>query len=258
MVTEKKKRLGITAGLVLVVAALLCFYRFELLFSFQRFRLRQLDCNSQLSSPPKKVLSLNACDKFWAHRVNSYERFELLSPYFAGLETDLVFDTLLKKCRVYHPPEPAADLFADRYFQSIRLSGKKLWLDIKDIHAAAFSDAIVFFEHSDSLYGLKANVIIESSQIDFVNRLAKLGFTVSYMALPDSFAVSAVKLVPEVAFVSQEDIYLDKLKTNFPGKKIITWAISFRNYLNLSHFRDLLADSSVSVVLINVKSRYYK
>jgi hypothetical protein len=61
--------------------------------------------------------------------------------------------------------------------------------------------------------------------------------------------------MPQVAFVSQEDTYIPLLKKHFAGKKIITWALSFNNYFDLSHFRSLTADTTISVVLINCKSK---
>jgi hypothetical protein len=64
-------------------------------------------------------------------------------------------------------------------------------------------------------------------------------------------------LKPEVSFVSQEDKYIPLLKKHFPHRKIITWALSFNNYFDLSHFRELVADTSIQVVLINCKSKGY-
>ena len=230
-------------------------------------RLRQAGCPSMGKSISGMVKETSSdCNKFWAHRADSYERLTRLSHYFHGLEADLVFDTVAKQFRVYHPPAPAGNLFADSYFQFIKSSGNHLWLDIKDIDSTEFIAATRFFIERESLYGLKKNVVIESSQIDFVNKLAKLGFTVSFMVQPTDLqnpngakldSLNA-KLFPEVKFVSQEDVFIDRLKIKFPEKKIITWAISFKNYFDLSHFRTLLKDTGVCVVLINIKSRNYK
>ncbi|GAC1427396.1 MAG: hypothetical protein NVSMB7_04250 [Chitinophagaceae bacterium] len=266
MGTGKKKHFRIIVLLLLFTAMVLFLSRYDILFAFQYMRLRQLGCNEMGNSIPVKTgMPVNGCEKFWVHRADSYERFVRLSPYFPGLEADLVFDKQVKKFRVYHPPARPGNLFADSYFQFIKTSGKKLWLDIKNIDSTEFNDAIRLFLESDSIYGLKKNVIIESSQINFVNRLAKLGFTVSYMASyrdlerNDRYETeSAAKLFPEVKFVSQEDIYVDRLKATFPGKKIITWAIAFKNYFDLSHYRVLLTDTSIQVVLINIKSRDYR
>jgi len=266
MGTGRRKRSRVIVLLLLLAGTILFLSGYDILFAFQCMRLRQLGCNEAGKIISGKTgMPVNGCEKFWVHRADSYERLTRLSPYFPGLEADLVFDQQIKKFRVYHPPAPPGNLFADSYFQFIKTSGKKLWLDIKNIDSTEFNDAIRYFLESDTIYGLKQHVIIESSQINFVNRLAKLGFTVSYMASSwhlerkDLYETQAAgKLLPEVKFVSQEDIYVDRLKEIFPGKKIITWAIAFKNYFDLSHYRTLLADSSVAVVLINIKSSDYK
>jgi hypothetical protein len=248
--------------LLALVAAGVFLFRNDLLFAFQRMRLATLGCGIGLNPVSWRAgAPVHGCEKFWVHRADSYERFTRLSRYFPGLEADLVFDRGLKKFRVYHPPVEPGDLFADSYFQFNKIAGRQLWLDIKNLESSSFIEAAGFFEKADSLYKFKKNIIIESSQIDFVNKMAGLGFTVSYLVPADSLSgehARAGKLLPEVKFVSQEDVYVDRLKQAFPDKKIITWAISFRNYFDLSHFKTLLADSSVAVVLINVKSNGYR
>lgn len=250
--------------IVLLVGSVLFVFSNDILFAFQRQRLKKLGCSiSNIPVQWKAGITVHGCEKFWVHRVDSYERLLKLNPYFAGLETDIVFDTSLKKFRVYHPPVPPGDLFAERYFDFNKTAGKQLWLDVKDLDPGSFPEAKRFFENADSLYHLKKNVIIESSQIDFVNELSLLGFTVSYLVSPEMLDGNEIdkvslKLLPAVKFVSQEDKYVERLKKKFPGKQIITWAISFNNYFDLSHFRTLLADSSVAVVLINIKSNGYR
>jgi hypothetical protein len=259
-----QKRLKIIIILLLLFAGGLFLFRNDLLFAFQRMRLTKLGCD--ITGNPgswQAGTQVHGCEKFWVHRADSYERFTRLSQYFPGLEADLVFDPQLKKFRVYHPPVEPGNLFADKYFQFNKTAGKQLWLDIKNLDTSSFADAARFFEKSDSLYNVKKNIVIESSQIGFVNKMARMGFTVSYLVSPSELGnntaeYAASGLLPEVKFVSQEDLYVDRLKTKFPGKKIITWAISFTNYFDLSHFKRLLADSTVAVVLINIKSNNYR
>jgi hypothetical protein len=258
------RRLKILTILLLLFAGVLFLFGNDLLFAFQRKRLARLGCDiTENPGSWQPGARLHGCEKFWAHRADSYKRFTRLSQYFPGLEADLVFDRQLKKFRVYHPPAEPGNLFADSYFEFNKTAGKQLWLDIKDLDTVSFADAARFFVESDSLYDIKKNIIIESSQIAFVNKMAGMGFTVSYLVSPpdlksDTGNAAATGLLPEVQFVSQEDAYIGRLKTKFPEKKIITWAIAFSNYFDLSHFRNLLADSSVAVVLINIKSNNYR
>lgn len=205
------------------------------------------------------------CQKLWAHRVDSYARFLYLKDYFSGMETDVVFDSTIQNFRVYHPPALPTGLCVDDYFK-VPGPHKGLWLDVKGIDPGEYMHAVNFLLKCDRLYGIKKYVIIECSKMEFINLLARSGFTTSYMVPPKYLqhdtpgqVTDSVRqqLLQEVTFVSQEDIFLPYLKKRFPGKKIITWAISFKNYFNLSHFRSLINDTDISVVLINCKSKAY-
>lgn len=261
-----RKKAGIWKRIlvVLVIAGATAFiFRYSLLFAFQRMRLSQLTCTTdQRQMANSSILNLSYCQKLWVHRVNSYERLQAVQEYFGGFETDLVFDKAANTFSITHPPAPAGDLTADDYFRWLKLSGKKMWLDIKDLQPADAEAAVQYFIRSDSLYGIRDKVVVESSVPVFVNKLASKGFIVSYLVLPQYLAGNerdtVPNLLPEVSFVSQEDRFVDALKRHYPGKKIITWALSFDNYYNFSHLRSLLSDPSIAIVLINVKSRHYK
>lgn len=250
---------------VLAIAGLLVtVFRYPLLFAFQRLRLSQLACGTeQRLAPDTPIGDLSSCQKLWVHRVNSMERLETVQDYFGGFETDLVFDRAANTCRIVHPPAPAGPLTADVYFRWLQgAPGKKLWLDVKAVDRADVEAIVLYFQQSDSLYAIRDRVIIESSVPALVNRLAAKGFIVSYLVpyeyldgkIPDTVA----GLWPEVRFVSQEDRHIPVLKKLYPGKPIITWALDFDNYFSFSHLQSLLADPSIAVVLINVKSRHYK
>jgi len=216
-----------------------------------------------MSAPPD---ALPGCEKLWAHRINSYERFLYLKDHFAGLETDVVFDASLHTFRVCHPPAPLTDLLLESYFKELKTGNKGLWIDVKEIDSLAWQQAVDYLISCDRLYKIKKYVIVEASVPRFINLLADQGFITSYL-------VPAQYLQPEtpvrvtdslqrqlskaVKFISQEDIYLPVLRSRFPDRKMITWALSFSNYFTLSHFRSLINDTSISVVLINSKSRGY-
>jgi hypothetical protein len=182
------------------------------------------------------------------------------------LETDVVFDASIKKFRVFHPPAMSTALMLDEYLKLLKPLNKSLWIDIKSVDTTNYPEAISFFMHCDQLYDIKKRVIIESSQTRFINMLAARGFITSWEVpavylKPDTSprTIDSVKqqLLPDVQFVSQEDNFLPMLKAHFGERKIITWALSFNNYFDLSHLRSLIADTSVRVVLINCKSKGY-
>jgi hypothetical protein len=251
----------------IVVLALLFGFRLNLLFAFQRMRLNQLGCaagnRDSLSAP---IGQLPVCEKLWAHRIDSYERFLYMKDYFSGMETDVVFDTAIHNFRVYHPPAPPSDLLLDVYLKELKAGHKGLWIDVKGIDSTACNQAVEFFNTCDRLYNIKRYVIIESSLPRFINSLAVAGFTTSYYIPADYLDPQTPirvtdslekQLAPAVKYISQEDILLPAMRSRFPNRKFITWALSFRNYFDLSHLKSLINDTSINVVLINCKSKGY-
>ncbi len=263
--TKRSRRWSYVLVVLTGIIILLFLFRLELLFAFQRMRLNTLGCAyNERVRPVTQLDKLPPCEKLWAHRVNSLERFTYLKEYFSGLETDVVFDTAINNFRIYHPPAPPADLKVDAYFRQLKSLNKGLWMDVKAVDTATIIKAADFLTSCDQLYGIKKYVLIESSQIKFINLLAERGFTTSWL-VPRMYlereapgqAINSIKqqLSPRVRFVSQEDTFLPYLKTRFSDKKIVTWALSFNNYFDLSHFKSLMADTSISVILINCKSK---
>jgi hypothetical protein len=261
---RKKARFWKSVLIVLVIAgALLFVFSNSLLFAFQRMRLGQFGCTvARRQTADNAIANLQDCQKLWVHRVNSFERLQVVQDHFGGFECDLVFDSAANSFSITHPPAPANDLTADDYFRWLKSSGKKMWLDIKDFRPADVEAGVRYFLKRDSLYHIRDQVVVESSEPALVNMLATKGFTVSYLVPPQflegNSGDTVINLLPEVAFVSQEDRFIGALKRRYPQKKIITWALSFDNYFNLSHFRSLLSDSTIGIVLINIKSRHYK
>lgn len=261
---RKKARFWKRVLIVLVIAGALLFaFSNSLLFAFQRIRLGQLGCTvDRRQIADNAITNLQDCQKLWVHRVNSFERLQVVQDHFGGFECDLVFDNAAKTFRITHPPAPANDLTTDDYFRWLKSSGKKMWLDVKDFRPGDVEAGVRYFLQSDSLYHIRDQVVVESSELALVNMLAVEGFIVSYLVpaqlLEGHGGDTVINLLPEVAFVSQEDRFVAALKRRYPQKKIITWALSFDNFFNLSHFRSLLSDPAVGIVLINIKSRHYK
>ncbi|PZR02934.1 MAG: hypothetical protein DI539_27185 [Flavobacterium psychrophilum] len=261
---RKKARFWKGVLIVLVITGALLFaFSYSLLFAFQSMRLGQLGCSvDKRQIADSGIAHLQGCQKLWVHRVNSFERLQVVQDHFGGFECDLLFDPAAQTFRITHPPAPANDLTADDYFRWLKSSGKKMWLDVKDFRPADVEAGVRYFLHSDSLYHIRDQVVVESSEPALVNMLAAEGFIVSYLVPPQFLEGNSrdtvVSLLPEVAFVSQEDRFVAALKRRYPQKKIITWALSFDNYFNLSHFRSLLSDPAVAIILINIKSRHYK
>lgn len=265
---QRSKRWLYGALVGVVALALLFIFRLDILFAGQQMRLSQLGCDAGKRTGPLTSLDqLPVCEKLWAHRVDSYERFLYLKDRFSGLETDVMFDAGINNFRIYHPPAPPSNLLLDVYFKELKTGTRGLWLDVKGLDTAARQQAINYLVTSDRLYNIRKYVIVESSDARFINLLATQGFFTAYyvageylqpgtpVAVTDSLER---QLVPAVKFISQADTCLPALRARFHNRKIVTWALSFNNYFNLSHFRSLINDTSISVVLINCKSSHYQ
>ncbi|OQP59320.1 hypothetical protein [Niastella populi] len=264
---KRTNRWVYVSAIGVLIFALLFVYRLDIMFAFQRMRLNRLGCTADKRVAISASIDvLPVCEKLWAHRVNGTERMMYLKDYFSGLETDVVFDGAINNFRVYHPPAAPSALLLDEYFKQFRVGNKGLWIDVKGVDRADYKKAVEYFMVCDSLYNIKNYVIIEAAMTPFINLLAEKGFITSYYVpvtfllpeTPDGVTDSLrQQLSPAVKFVSQEDIYLSALRSRFQNRKIITWALSFKNYLDLSHIKTLINDTSISVVLINCKSKGY-
>ncbi len=227
--------------------------------------------------------------------MNSGERFGRLSKLFAGLETDVVFDPATGTFDVHHPPAPPSGLLLDSFLAQLSGTGMQLWVDLKDLQVADISAALEAFAAYDGRYGIRDNIVVESSLPEFADALAERGFRTSFLVPPvylgeesypdeksypgegsypdeergsdkesrpdndpDGWPPALPSISPRVAYVSQDARYLEQLKSLYPNRKILTWSLAFHNYVDRNNLRLLAADTSVAVVLLNVKSRPYR
>jgi hypothetical protein len=256
-----RKKIIIIFVLVLLAAGYL--FRYELLFCFQYSRLKALACQQGDAD----FINDSCLNKIWAHRVNSKERYEKLKGKFAGYETDITWDSSSKKFLVYHPPLEDTPVSLDTFLQIVSTEKEMLWLDTRAIPVADTSLVLSAFDQLDRLHHLKLSAIIEVYDTTIANFLAEHDYWVSLNINTDwiqkfsresQWAQLRNSMSPRISFVSQEDTYVPLLKQHFPGRDIITWSIAFNNYFNRGHLKELVSDESVKVILVNVKSRYYR
>jgi len=247
--------------LLLIVILFCCFYyRKDILFRFQYHQLKKIECrtNNSLNLP---------CftNKLWVHRVNSLQRFHLVKDYFQGIETDVYYDSSIHNFRIWHPPENRPfDLYMESLLKEVKASNKKIWLDMRGVDSSNAQPAINIFEKKIQEYQLKQNVLTELYDVTAANCFAQHGFAVSLNVPPailnkhnDEITGWKQQISSQVKFVSQSVEYVDSLKNKFPGKKIITWSLAFNNYFHIEKLKKLADDTSICIVLINVKSRYH-
>jgi hypothetical protein len=249
--------------IILILAVPVYIFRYELLFRFQFSRLKGLGCQAEATH----FIHDSCLHKLWVHRVNSNERYEKVSGKLGGCETDIVWDSKTKQFLVYHPPLEGEAILLDSFLHIANADLEMFWLDTRETKPADTLAILDEFNRLTKLYGVKMNAIIELYDTTVANYLAEHGYWVALNINTDwiqKFSRESQweelrrSMSPMISFVSQEDTYVPLLKEKFPGKDIITWSLAFKNYFNRKHLKELLSDDKVKVVLVNIKSRYYK
>lgn len=248
--------------IVLTLVVLGWVFRYELLFAFQYNRLGGLSCQHDGAD----FVNDSCLNKLWAHRVNSVERYRFLKGRLAGIETDITWQSLEKKFRVYHPPGKEDAILLDSFLRVVDLQAEMLWLDTREIPVSDTAAVLAELDRFNKSYKLKLNVVIETYDMVIANYLAENGYWVALNISPGKMSsynqqqwkAYRDSMSAEIAFVSQEDVHVPFLKQHFPGKDIITWSIAFNNYFNRAALKRLVNDPQVKIVLVNVKSRGYQ
>lgn len=248
--------------LLFIVAIAAWVYRYELLFRFQYARLKDLACQ-----PGKADFINDSClNKLWVHRVDSRQRFDLLKGKFAGYETDIAWDPWKRQFAVYHPPLEGRPARLEKFLSGIDTKSSMLWLDTRQTRVADTLNIRKELDRLDRQSAIKMNAVIEVYDTAVANYLADEGYWVALNIHPEwissyrqaDWQRLQQSMSPRIAFLSQEDIHVPFLKKQFPGKDIITWSIAFNNYFDRGHLRKLVNDQRVKIILVNIKSKYYK
>jgi hypothetical protein len=259
MSTRKKIFLFFSA---LVVLALIFGYifRYSLILEFQYSRLQSLRCDNNQTNCLKRI---------WVHRVNTTGRYNLLKDKFQGFETDLVYSDSARLFYVYHPPftRDTDTLSLRRFLKSTDPGQKKFWFDTRFVAASNMAAALTDFSSADESGKLKKNCILELYDLQAAEFFAQNGYIVSYnadkqllqqMTVNQRVTDSIINRLSQVKYVSQESQHVPLLKKLFPGKQILTWNSKFANFFDTKPLQQLLDDPGVAIILVNIKSRYYR
>ena len=231
------------------------------------------------------IYTLKGTERIWPHRVNSLRRLKYLYPDFSGFECDIRFDAPSGGLCIGHDP---ADVTGTLTFSDYLRSdpGHKLfWLDVKNLSRAnikAFCDRL---QQLDQQYDIRRRLVIESYDTASAVRIGELGylnaFNVSDIAVgrsdaaghPDAtdpapasgkgynaaYMEAIDRLMPrKIKILSGDTRTLPFIKTNFPGRKLITWDIRFLDGMNRDILLRYANDTSLLICLINVKSPGYR
>jgi hypothetical protein len=259
---RKKIMLSILVSL-LVIAVLGYFFRYSIAFRFQYARLHSLECKSATGTKE------DCLQRLWAHRVNSLERYDWLEAKFKGFETDIFFNDSTHSFSVYHPPlpPPADTLSLVRYLSHVDLQSKRFWLDTRNVNAGNAQAAMDALEATGRMTELKKASIIELYDLGAAEQFAKQGYVVSLdmdavwpkrMEQEPAYRDSVNNCLRQVPYVSQESSQLTLLKKIFPGKKMIIWHLYFKDYFRLNRIQKLIDDPQVDIILMNIKSPYFR
>jgi hypothetical protein len=248
----RKKKYWVLGILLFITVAWV--FRYDGMLWFQYMRLKSIACSEETS---------NTCrDKIWAHRVNAMERLQKLEPHFAGFEIDVVYDSTRNSLLVYHPPFEGRVILLESFLKKIAASNKKSWLDLRYVSGSNVEKVQGLLAEMEKKWHFMNFTVIEVYDTAAANYLAKKGYQMAInvpvygLHSERDWIEFASSVSPQVKYVSQEDTFFPQLKLYFPGKRIILWAVAFKNYFWLDHLEKLVNEKVVEVVLVNVKSRY--
>jgi heptose-I-phosphate ethanolaminephosphotransferase len=205
--------------------------------------------------------------KIWAHRVNSIERLGLIEKKFEGIELDVVFEN--GKFDVRHPPAESVNLSLDEYFKSVKeIARHSFWLDVKNIDSLNENAIINYLDAISGKYGVKQNIIVETSDPSLIPGLTKAGYTASYYLpdfthLPESEIMTTVKNIYksismyQPAAISQNIENYNVMHKYFGAYNKLLWTLTLNWNDESTHQRivNLLnKDSTIKVCLVNYET----
>lgn len=247
---------------VVIVSALLfaCINRFYFLRNFQLLRLNAVTC------PPLRSDCKNI---FWAHRVNTIEKYKELEHHFPGFETDLTYIDSLQRFLVFHPPFNSTKdtLSWGSFANSVDLENKKLYIDMREVDSSNMYNALKAFEADLNTDLLKKQIVIELYDCEAVSFFNQLGYNVSisYSAINTLFTLNKDNeayrniihdKLKNITQISGDAALIEEMKEIFPDKKYIVWSLSSKNYLNLKLVSDIIADDKIALVLVSILSSH--
>lgn len=214
---------------------------------------------------PYQFEFLGHYDKIWAHRVNTLEKLSLSTPFFNGVELDLVYTNGVLD--VTHPPAPSIDLSLETYLDTLDPADSLgLWLDIKNLDQ---SNAKSILEKIQRLLAKndypKSQLLIETRYPAALTEFLANGFRCSYYLPEGLHAMSAAQLSTNVRDIKQTLEAMPKLEISshfrdypvmakhFTRPKNI-WVTQHSRFKDYSAIRTLLKDPTVKTVLIRYKS----
>lgn len=250
--------------ITLVGIALLIMFTYlnqlNLITRFQIIRLKALECSDSLKPIPSK---------FWVHATNSIEKYKQLENDFSGFECDLTYIDSLNNFFVFHPSALGEEtvLSWKTFSKTVNFITKMLYIDMRGVNKINVEKAFNSFTDSLDTSLLKKNTIIELYDYNAALFFQLKGFniTLSYSSLTDIFDLSKKNILDSIHSIianipqlSGDIVRLKEMEEKFPKKKFLVWNLSFKNYLNRKQLRAQLNDTTLSVILVSIRSKYHR
>ncbi len=209
--------------------------------------------------------------KIWVHRVNSIERLKEVQDKFKGIELDIVFEN--GEFDVRHPPATSIQLSLDKYFSKVKnVQQHYFWLDLKNLNEQNLNKVINRLNKLTDKYGIKKNLIVESTAYQLLPKLNQNNFLTSYY-LPNYSALDETTLNSELILTNHNigkyrqkalsqsiDNYV-LMNENFEMFDKLIWALNLDWNDNETHQRIeslLKRDSTIKVCLVNYHTKGWR
>ena len=207
----------------------------------------------------------NLNDKLWAHRVLNLSEINKLSKEFPGFELDIFYNKKLNQFDVKYYGS-LYDVTLDQYFNSCKDLSLKYWIDFKNLNKNNVTDALSLLDTLTSKYSIKADVIIESKNIELLYSFKKHGFSISYW-LPDFHVIKSIfqinntvknieKFKPDAISMPHSSVsfYSNKI----PNYPIHCWTNDMISEVDKDKIKRLLKRENVKIVLTDFKYNFLK
>ena len=213
----------------------------------------------------KGVIFYNSQDKLWSHRVLDTNLLVNISEEFNGVELDVFYNLDRNLFDVkYHDDDSKITL--DNYLNSCEDLKLKFWVDFKNLNQKNVNPSIQLLNTLTKKYNLKAEMIIESNEIELLSKFKEEGFYTSYW-LPNYHFFNSILNInkikrnilnyePSVISMPYSSVWFYSRK--FPNYPIHCWTNDMVTDNDKEKIKNLSEKDNVKVILTDFKNNFLK
>jgi hypothetical protein len=158
-------------------------------------------------------------------------------------------------------------LSLEEFLQNVDFTTENFWFDTRGIDTSNMHRALNALAQLTDSVRIRNPFLLELYDIPTAKLFAENGFSVSLnvserlqqrLLTSNALKDSLDSVLLAVHYVSQDFSYVPHLKRFFPNKEIITWRPDFNAFIDTKEIQDLLDDPQVAIILVSIKSRYYR